>query len=70
MYNYYVYYVLFPKGLGLVGGKHRVLASTILSGFYPIGEAIVGLLFWYIRDWRKFLIFMNFPGLCFALAYT
>ncbi|VVC35894.1 Sugar transporter, conserved site,Major facilitator superfamily domain,Major facilitator, sugar [Cinara cedri] len=65
-----VYSATFIMGLGLVGGKHRVFASTILSGFYPIGEATVGLMFWYIRDWRKFLIFINLPGLFFALAYT
>lgn len=59
----------FFKGLGLVGGKHRVFASTLLSGFYPVGEALVGLLFWYIRDWRTFLIIMNLPGLCFAFVY-
>ncbi|XP_050424536.1 organic cation transporter-like protein [Adelges cooleyi] len=65
-----VYSATFIMGLGLVGGKHRVFASTVLSGFYPIGEALVGLLFWYIRDWRKFLIIMNFPGLFFAFAYS
>ncbi|XP_025416341.1 organic cation transporter-like protein [Sipha flava] len=65
-----VYSATFIMGLGLVGGKHRVFASSVLSGFYPVGEALVGLLFWYLREWRKFLIFMNLPGLGFALAYT
>ncbi|XP_050525311.1 organic cation transporter-like protein isoform X2 [Daktulosphaira vitifoliae] len=64
-----VYSATFIMGLGLIGGKHRVFASTALSGFYPIGEALVGVLFWYVQDWRKFLIIMNFPGLFFILAY-
>ncbi|XP_060866747.1 organic cation transporter protein-like [Metopolophium dirhodum] len=65
-----VYSATFIMGIGLVGGKHRVFASTILSAYYPIGEALVGVLFWYVQDWRKFLIFVNLPGLGFALAYT
>ncbi|XP_060852099.1 organic cation transporter protein-like [Rhopalosiphum padi] len=65
-----VYSATFIMGIGLVGAKHRVFASTVLSAYYPIGEALVGVLFWYVQDWRKFLIFVNLPGLCFALAYT
>ncbi|KAL5242557.1 hypothetical protein ACI65C_009967 [Semiaphis heraclei] len=65
-----VYSATFIMGIGLVGSRYRVFTSTVLSAYYPIGEALVGLLFWYVQDWRKFLIFVNLPGLGFALAYT
>nr|XP_018911326.1 PREDICTED: organic cation transporter protein-like [Bemisia tabaci] len=61
-----VFGAVFIIGLELVGPSKRVLSSTILSCFFPIGEVLMGLVMWWLQDWRSFLLAVYLPGLFFV----
>nr|XP_018905230.1 PREDICTED: solute carrier family 22 member 4-like isoform X1 [Bemisia tabaci]XP_018905231.1 PREDICTED: solute carrier family 22 member 4-like isoform X2 [Bemisia tabaci] len=63
-----VYGAAFIIGLELVGASKRTLFSTILCCFFPIGEVVIGLVMWWLQDWRSFLLAIYVPGL-FIVSY-
>lgn len=46
-----------------VSTKHRVMSSTIVSLFYPLGEILLGLAAMYYDHYRSFLVFVYTPAL-------
>lgn len=46
-----------------VSTKHRVMSSTIVALFYPLGEILLGLSAMYFDHYRSFLVFIYAPAL-------
>lgn len=61
-----IFSTCFVLGLEIVGPKRRTLASMLMNCFFSIGEAILGVVWWYIEDWRLLLRVMYSPGLLFV----
>ncbi|PSN47342.1 Organic cation transporter protein [Blattella germanica] len=47
----------------LVGSKSRVLAATLITSFYALGQALTGLIAWWLQDWRLILQVSYLPSL-------
>ncbi|KAJ9576876.1 hypothetical protein L9F63_006547, partial [Diploptera punctata] len=50
-------------GMELVGSRSRVLAATLITSFYAVGQALTGLIAWWLQDWRKILQVSYLPSL-------
>ncbi|XP_063242502.1 organic cation transporter protein-like isoform X2 [Bacillus rossius redtenbacheri] len=61
-----VYTSCFVLGVELVGPDRRVLAASLLSMFYAVGEALLGALARGVRSWRRLLLAVHAPALLFA----
>ncbi|XP_065213734.1 organic cation transporter protein-like isoform X2 [Planococcus citri] len=64
-----IYGTAFILGIELVNPSMRPIAATIIGTFYPIGAVIMGLLAWYLQNWRQLLIACYSPALLFVLYY-
>ncbi|XP_063221592.1 organic cation transporter protein-like isoform X4 [Bacillus rossius redtenbacheri] len=60
-----VYSTSFVLGMELVGPDKRVLAGTVISVFYAVGEALLGALAMWLRSWRLLLRTTYLPALVF-----
>ncbi|EAA00192.3 AGAP012383-PA, partial [Anopheles gambiae str. PEST] len=58
-----MYTTAFILALELVGPKMRVTGNNIISCAFSFGEALLGLLAMYFRDWRVLLRILYIPGL-------
>ncbi|XP_017863547.1 PREDICTED: organic cation transporter protein-like [Drosophila arizonae] len=62
---------LFPTAfllaIELVGPKRRVAAATIITIFYSIGEAMLGVLAAHVQDWRWLLRVLYAPAILHVL---
>ncbi|XP_050079873.1 uncharacterized protein LOC126567701 [Anopheles maculipalpis] len=66
-----MYTTAFILALELVGPKMRVTGNNIISCAFSFGEALLGLLAMYFRDWRTLLRILYIPGLLvLPLLYT
>ncbi|XP_052891995.1 organic cation transporter protein-like [Anopheles moucheti] len=66
-----MYTTAFILALELVGPKMRVTGNNIISCAFSFGEALLGLLAMYFRDWRTLLRILYIPGiLSLPLLYT
>ncbi|XP_058055344.1 organic cation transporter protein-like [Anopheles bellator] len=61
-----MYTTAFILALELVGPKKRVTGNNIISCAFSFGEALLGLLAMYIRDWRILLRALYFSGFVVA----
>ncbi|XP_061397194.1 solute carrier family 22 member 3, partial [Musca vetustissima] len=58
-----LYSVCFIVGIELVGPKRRVLACSLVTIFYAIGEMLLAIFAKYYQDWRILLRIMYIPAL-------
>uniref|UniRef100_A0A182JXE2 Major facilitator superfamily (MFS) profile domain-containing protein n=1 Tax=Anopheles christyi TaxID=43041 RepID=A0A182JXE2_9DIPT len=66
-----MYTTAFILALELVGPKMRVTGNNIISCAFSFGEALLGLLAMYFRDWRILLRILYIPGfLSLPFLYT
>ncbi|KFB47856.1 AGAP012383-PA-like protein [Anopheles sinensis] len=66
-----MYTTAFILALELVGPKMRVTGNNIISCAFSFGEALLGLLAMYFRDWRVLLRILYISGLiALPLLYT
>uniref|UniRef100_A0A182WEZ8 Major facilitator superfamily (MFS) profile domain-containing protein n=1 Tax=Anopheles minimus TaxID=112268 RepID=A0A182WEZ8_9DIPT len=66
-----MYTTAFILALELVGPKMRVTGNNIISCAFSFGEALLGLLAMFFRDWRTLLRILYIPGfLVLPLLYT
>lgn len=59
----------FVLSLEWVSSKYRVLSTTVVTIFYPIGEVILGLLAMYITSMRVLLLLIYVPALLVTFYY-
>lgn len=53
----------------MVGPRKRELTGIVLNYFYSVGEALVGLAAWLLRDWVSLQLVISAPPLLFVLYY-
>lgn len=63
------YMAAFVLSVEWVSTKYRVLSSTVISLFYPIGEIFIGLLAMHIPTLRTLLLVLYVPGLLIVFYY-
>lgn len=51
----------------LVGPKYRIFGGLLISTFYAIGEALLGVIAMYVSNWRQILLYSYSPSLVFIL---
>lgn len=64
-----LYATCFIIGIELVGPKHRVLAVSVITIFYPIGEILLAVAAKYLLDWRILLRVIYIPALIQVLYF-
>uniref|UniRef100_A0A1A9WE24 Major facilitator superfamily (MFS) profile domain-containing protein n=1 Tax=Glossina brevipalpis TaxID=37001 RepID=A0A1A9WE24_9MUSC len=57
------YPTAFLLAIELVGPKRRVAAATIITIFYPLGEALLGILAEQFQNWRTLLRVLYLPAI-------
>lgn len=62
-----LYPLIFVIGLEMVGKHKRTSAGIIMNYFYAIGEALLGLLAWMLKDWQMLQLIISAPALIFIL---
>uniref|UniRef100_A0A1L8DEQ3 Putative synaptic vesicle transporter sv2 major facilitator superfamily n=1 Tax=Nyssomyia neivai TaxID=330878 RepID=A0A1L8DEQ3_9DIPT len=62
-----VYSAGFILGMELVGPERRVLGAFFINVFYALGEALLGLLAMFTRDWRLLMQVAYVPTFLFIL---
>ncbi|XP_018793268.1 PREDICTED: solute carrier family 22 member 4-like [Bactrocera latifrons] len=60
-----MYSVCFILGIELVGPKRRVMACSLITIFYAIGEVALGLVAKYYQNWRVILRIVYIPAIVF-----
>lgn len=58
-----IYGSVFILGIELVGPRKRVMANTVLSIPFTVGQLILGLLAMYINNWQTLLLVIYVPAL-------
>uniref|UniRef100_A0A2S2PLV9 Solute carrier family 22 member 21 n=1 Tax=Schizaphis graminum TaxID=13262 RepID=A0A2S2PLV9_SCHGA len=58
-----VYAATFVLAIEFVSPKSRVIVSTVVGCFYPMGAVIMGFTAYMIQDWRLILRILYLPGL-------
>lgn len=58
---------IFVYGIEIIGPEKRGIGGAILSSYYSIGEIILGLVVWFVHDWRDYLRILYIPGFFFIL---
>ncbi|KDR22929.1 Organic cation transporter protein, partial [Zootermopsis nevadensis] len=58
-----VYTSALVLGMELVGSRSRVLAATMITSFYAIGQALTGIIAWWLQNWRLILRASYLPSL-------
>lgn len=53
---------MFAPGVEILGPQNRAIVAVLTFSFGSLGGALVGLLAWWIRDWRWFLRIVNVPA--------
>lgn len=64
-----LYSICFIVGIELVGPKRRVIACSLITIFYAIGEMLLAIFAKYFPDWRILLRIMYAPALCLFLYF-
>lgn len=64
-----VYPLAFIIGIELVGKKKREITGIVLNYFYAIGEALVALIAWLVKDWVFLQIIVSAPPFLFIMYY-
>lgn len=59
----------FILGVENVGKEHRVLCGIVIEFFFVLGEALVALVAYLTRDWRKILLYVMGPSFVFLLYW-
>ncbi|XP_073835862.1 organic cation transporter protein-like isoform X2 [Musca autumnalis] len=64
-----LYSVCFIVGIELVGPKRRVLACSLVTIFYAIGEMLLAIFAKYFQNWRVLLRIMYIPALVLFIYF-
>lgn len=64
-----IYGAAFVLGLEFMTPKMRSITTSTVSVFYPFGAVGMGIVAWWVHDWRKLLIICYVPGLLFIFYY-
>ncbi|KAM7355230.1 SLC22A family member [Cochliomyia hominivorax] len=64
-----LYSICFIVGIELVGPKRRVIACSLITIFYAIGEMLLALFAKYYSDWRILLRIMYIPALLLVVYF-
>lgn len=64
-----VYPLAFIIGIELVGKKKREITGIVLNYFYAIGEALVALVAWMVKDWILLQLIVSAPPFLFIIYY-
>ena len=59
----------FKKGVEAVGKRYRVVCSFMYQLCYTIGSAFLGLIAFYVRDWRILQFIVGLPLFLGATLY-
>lgn len=64
-----VYPLAFIIGIELVGKKKREITGIVLNYFYAVGEALVALIAWMVKDWVLLQLIVSAPPFLFIIYY-
>lgn len=64
-----LYSICFIVGIELVGPKRRVIACSLITIFYAIGEMLLALVAKYFQNWRILLRIMYVPALVLVVYF-
>ncbi|XP_076033896.1 organic cation transporter protein-like isoform X2 [Oratosquilla oratoria] len=64
-----VFQTAFVLGLEMVGPSKRVMCGVIGEYFFALGEVVLALLAWVIRDWRMLQLVLSAPCACFLFYW-
>lgn len=64
-----VYPLAFIIGIELVGKKKREITGIVLNYFYAVGEALVALIAWMVKDWMLLQVIISAPPFLFIIYY-
>ncbi|XP_066993627.2 solute carrier family 22 member 2 [Anabrus simplex] len=59
----------FVIAMELVGPEKRVLGGVIINGLDAVGEVLMGLIAWWVQDWKVLLWACYGPGIIFLSYY-
>lgn len=57
------------SGMEFVGPEKRVMCGVIGEYFYAFGEVLLGLLAWWLKDWRMTQLVISVPVSCFVFYW-
>lgn len=60
---------IFILGMELMGPKRRAVAGIVINAFDSLGPAVLGLVAWWLRDWKKLIFALYLPSLLFVAYY-
>lgn len=64
-----IYSSAFILAVELVASDQRLLGSTIISTYFPIGSVLLGLAAMYLKNWRHLIRITNIPALLIISYY-
>lgn len=64
-----VFQISFVLGLELVGPSMRVPCGIIIEYFYAMGEVLLSLISWWLKDWRMIQLVISAPVSCFVFYW-
>ncbi|KAK7084720.1 hypothetical protein SK128_001006 [Halocaridina rubra] len=64
-----VFQTAFILGTEFVGPNYRVFCGTMPQYFFAFGEILLGLISWWIREWRMIQLIISAPVSCFIFYW-
>jgi len=64
-----VFQTVYVLGIEIVGKRKRVFCGIVIEYFFVMGEVLLAVVAWYLRDWRKIQFFSIIPGVLFLSYY-
>jgi len=64
-----VFQTAFIMAIEMVGKSKRVLCGVVIEFFFVVGELLLVVIAWYLRDWRKIYLVASAPTLLFLSYY-
>ncbi|EFX66627.1 hypothetical protein DAPPUDRAFT_64502 [Daphnia pulex] len=61
--------IYFVWGVEAVGGKYRVAVGFMFQVLFTTGAAVLGIIAYFVRDWRKLHLIMGVPIFTFVSLY-
>ncbi|CAL8086657.1 unnamed protein product [Orchesella dallaii] len=69
MANSGVFLVAFVIAMELVGKDKRMVAGMGMQYFFTIGYVVIGVLAYFLREWRQLQLALSLPGILFLSYY-
>ncbi|XP_069192617.1 organic cation transporter protein isoform X2 [Procambarus clarkii] len=64
-----VFQTAFVLGMEFVGPSKRVMCGIIGEYFFALGEVLLGLIAWWLKDWRMIQLIISAPVSCFVFYW-